>query len=156
MLTSNANSLSTDPQWNAVGNAFINASGKLIEDINSHVPLPPFGRGLSTFTIEENGNRSTVRNRLDELAAKRTGKLTIKTNTLATKILLCQSRSGDITAYGLSTAPGAKLPIAEGFVGREHLKEVDIFAKREVIVSAGAFQSPQLVRFHLRQCSRGY
>jgi hypothetical protein len=66
------------------------------------------------------------------------------TNTLATKVLLCRS-GRDVVAYGLSVAPGAKLPIAQGFVGKQDLNETRIVAKREVIISAGVFQSPQLV-----------
>jgi hypothetical protein len=68
------------------------------------------------------------------------------TDTLATKILLCKSAK-DVVAYGVSVAPGAKLPIAQGFTGKQKLKEKRIIAKREVIVSAGAFQSPQLASF---------
>jgi hypothetical protein len=68
------------------------------------------------------------------------------TDTLATKLLLCKSKK-DVVAYGVSVAPGAKLPIAEGFAGKKKLNEMSIAAKREVIVSAGAFQSPQLVSF---------
>ncbi|KAK7000606.1 choline dehydrogenase [Favolaschia claudopus] len=37
----------TDPQWEAVGNAAIAAAGPLIEDINSHLPLPRSARGLT-------------------------------------------------------------------------------------------------------------
>jgi hypothetical protein len=47
-----------------------------------------------------------------------------------------------VVAYGLSVAPEAKLPIAQGFAGKQDLNETRIVAKREV---AGAFQSPQLV-----------
>jgi choline dehydrogenase-like flavoprotein len=134
----------TDPQWEAVGTAVINASGPVIEDINSHLPLPHFGRGLSSSTSDTTGHRSSIRDRLDVVAANSTDKLTIMTNTLATKVLLCRS-GGDVVAYGLSVAPGAKLPIAQGSSGKQDLNETRIVAKREVIISAGVFQSPQLV-----------
>jgi choline dehydrogenase-like flavoprotein len=75
-----------------------------------------------------------------------TDKLAIMTNTLATKVLLCQSGK-DVTAYGVSIAPGAKLPIAQGFTGKQKLNVTNVVARREVIVSAGAFQSPQLVSY---------
>jgi hypothetical protein len=68
------------------------------------------------------------------------------TNTLATKVLLCKSAK-DVVAYGVSVAPGAKLPIAQGFTGKQKLNETRIIAKMEVIVSAGVFQSPQLASF---------
>ncbi|KAJ7710989.1 hypothetical protein B0H14DRAFT_2646052 [Mycena olivaceomarginata] len=135
---------STDPQWEAVGTAVINASGPVIEDINSHLPLPHFGRGLSSSTSDTTGHRSSIRDRLDVVAANSTDKLTIMTNTLATKVLLCRS-GGDVVAYGLSVAPGAKLPIAQGSSGKQDLNETRIVAKREVIISAGVFQSPQLL-----------
>ncbi|KAJ7259830.1 hypothetical protein C8J57DRAFT_1135075 [Mycena rebaudengoi] len=136
---------STDPQWEAIGTAVIDASGPVIEDVNSHLPLPHFGRGLTSWTADKNLiHRSSIRDRLDQVAANSTDKLTLMTNTLATKVLLCKSAK-DVVAYGVSVAPGTKLPIAQGFTGKQKLNERRINAKREVIVSAGAFQSPQLL-----------
>ncbi|KAK7052487.1 choline dehydrogenase [Favolaschia claudopus] len=135
---------SADPEWSALGSAIIPASGPLIPDINSHLPIPSFGRGLSTSTIDLAGNRSSVHDRLVQVAASHPDKLKLMTDTLATKVLLCKAHN-NVVAYGLSVAPGAKLPIAGGFTGKHNLKETQIFAKREVIVSAGAFQSPQLL-----------
>ncbi|KAJ6570514.1 glucose-methanol-choline oxidoreductase-like protein [Mycena vulgaris] len=134
---------STDPQWEAIATAVIDASGPVIEDLNSHLPLPHFGRGLTSRTTDTI-HRSSIRDRLDQVAANSTDKLTLMTNTLATKVLLCKSAK-DVVAYGVSVAPGAKLPIAQGFTGKQKLNETRIIAKREVIVSAGAFQSPQLL-----------
>ncbi|KAJ7879652.1 hypothetical protein B0H13DRAFT_2345994 [Mycena leptocephala] len=124
---------STDPQWEAIGNAVIDASGPVIEDLNSHLPLPHFGRGLTSWTADTNRiHRSSIRDRLDQVAANSTHKLTLMTNTLATKVLLCKSAK-DVVAYGVSVAPGAKLPIAQGFTGKQKLNETHIIAKREVI-----------------------
>lgn len=92
------------------------------------------------------GQRSSIHDRLVQVAANTTDKLTIMTDTLATKVLLCKSGK-EVVAYGVSVAPGAKLPIAEGFTGKQKLNEMSIVAKREVIVSAGVFQSPQLASF---------
>ncbi|KAJ7280597.1 oxidoreductase [Mycena rebaudengoi] len=136
---------STDPQWEAIGTAVIDASGPVVEDANSHLPLPHFGRSHTSWTADNNLiHRSSIRDRLDQVAANPTDKLTLMTNTLATKVLLCKTAK-DVIAYGVSVAPGAKLPIAQGFTGKQKLKEKRIIAKREVIVSAGAFQSPQLL-----------
>jgi choline dehydrogenase-like flavoprotein len=136
-----------DPQWEAIGTAVIDASGPVIKDPNSHLPLPHFGRGIASLTADKNQiHRSSIRDRLDQVTANPTDKLTLMTNTLATKVLLCKSAK-DVVAYGVSVAPGAKLPIAQGFTGRQKLNETRIIAKREVIVSAGAFQSPQLASF---------
>ncbi|KAJ7814450.1 hypothetical protein B0H13DRAFT_1509195, partial [Mycena leptocephala] len=127
--------------------AVIDASGPVIEDLNSHLPLPHFGRGLTSWTADTNRiHRSSIRDRLGQVAANSTHKLTLMTNTLATKVLLCKSAK-DVVAYGVSVAPGAKLPIAQGFTGKQKLNETRIIAKREVMVSAGAFQSPQLASF---------
>ncbi|KAJ7833301.1 hypothetical protein B0H13DRAFT_2428526 [Mycena leptocephala] len=117
---------STDPQWEAIGTAIIGASGPVTEDMNSHFPLPYFGRGLSSSTIDSNGRRSSIRYRLDQVAANFSDKFTIMTNTLATKVLLCKSAK-DIVAYGVSVAPGAKLPIAGGFTGKHKLNELMVF-----------------------------
>ncbi|KAJ7890970.1 GMC oxidoreductase-domain-containing protein, partial [Mycena olivaceomarginata] len=125
--------------------AVIDVSGPVIEDVNSHHPLPHFGRGLTSWTADTNFRRSSIRDRLGQVAAN-SDKLTIMTNTLATKVLLCKSAK-DVVAYGVSVALGAKLPIAQGFTGKQKLNETRIIARREVIVSAGVFQSPQLVSF---------
>ena len=74
------------------------------------------------------------------------------TNTLAAKVLLCKSGK-DVVAYGISVAPGAKLPIAEGFAGKQDLKLINIVARKEVIISTGVFQSPQLVSCSNAKCS---
>ncbi|KAJ7903220.1 hypothetical protein B0H13DRAFT_1717346 [Mycena leptocephala] len=144
ILLASGNFSSADPQYEAIGAAIINAAGPVIEDINSHLPIPHFGRGLSTATTNSTGQRSSIHDRLVQVAANFTDKLTIMTDTLATKVLLCKSRK-DVVAYGVSVAPRVKLPVAEGFTGKQKLNEMSIAAKREVIVSAGAFQSPQLL-----------
>ncbi|KAJ7923610.1 hypothetical protein B0H13DRAFT_1864753 [Mycena leptocephala] len=137
---------STDPQWEAIGTAVIGASGPVINDVNSHVPLPHFGRGLRSWTADTNRiHRSSIRDRLDQVAANSTAKLTLMTNTLATKVLLCKSAK-DVVAYGISVAPGAQLPIAQGFTGKQKLNETRIIANREVILS-GIGDSTQLTQF---------
>ncbi|KAF7346957.1 Choline dehydrogenase [Mycena venus] len=140
---------SADPQYEAIGTAIINTAGPVIEDINSHLPIPHFGRGLTTATIDLTGQRSSVHDRLVQVAANSTDKLTIMTDTLATKVLLCKSRN-DVVAYGVSVAPGAKLPIAEGFTGKQKLNEMSITAKREVILMlSGIGDSAQLNKFDI-------
>ncbi|KAJ7280596.1 hypothetical protein C8J57DRAFT_1464109 [Mycena rebaudengoi] len=137
---------STDPQWKAIGTTVIGASGPVIEDPNSHHPLPHFSRSLTSWTADNNLiHRSSIRDRLDQVAANSADKLTLMTDTLATKILLCKSAK-DVVAYGVSVAPGAKLPIAQGFTGKQKLKEKRIIAKREVILS-GIGDSAQLAQF---------
>ncbi|KAK7042741.1 choline dehydrogenase [Favolaschia claudopus] len=106
-----------NPQWEPVGNAAIAAAGPLIEDINSHLP-----------------SRTS-------LADSTLGPLTRISRDLQSGI----GKSKDIVAQGVSVAFGAKLPIAQVSTGKKTSKEKNIFARREVIVSAGTFQSPQLL-----------
>ncbi|KAK7002429.1 choline dehydrogenase [Favolaschia claudopus] len=137
---------STDPQWQAFGTAWINEAGPLVEDISRSEPLPPRGRGLRQWTGEPDFTRVGVRDKLAEVAARYPERLTIMTDTLATRVLLCGGKERRGTkAYGVAVAQGAKLPVAQGFKGKEDLQEKRIVAKREVIVAGGAFQTPQLL-----------
>jgi choline dehydrogenase-like flavoprotein len=78
--------------------------------------------------------------------AKFPKQLTIKTQTMATKILTCKSANGTIQAYGVEAASGAHLiPVARQFTGKTTLKTTIYTAKYEVISSAGTFQTPQLL-----------
>ncbi|KAK6996807.1 choline dehydrogenase [Favolaschia claudopus] len=135
---------SDQPQWQAFGAAFIDEAGPLIEDINNGAPIPPLARGINQWTGLPDFTRSSIRDRVTELAANSPDRLTLMTNTLATKVLLCRSGK-EAVAYGVAVTPGAKLPIAQGFPGKQDLKETRIIAKKEVIVSGGAFQTPQLL-----------
>jgi hypothetical protein len=110
------------------------------------------------------GNRSSIRDRLVAVAGfdpsvelalgshSNTSNLTLMMNTLATKVLLCKSGSSSKTqvkAYGISIAPGGKLAIAKGYKEGVPLKEKTVIARREVIVSAGLYESPHLVSLAL-------
>ncbi|KAJ3788489.1 hypothetical protein GGU10DRAFT_238506, partial [Lentinula aff. detonsa] len=53
-------------------------------------------------------------------------------DTLATRILLCNSSSGTPTAYGVEIAPGAALPVASNFQGKAILRTENITVKREL------------------------
>ncbi|KAK7020059.1 choline dehydrogenase [Favolaschia claudopus] len=142
------NFTSTDPKWTALATSIIAASGPpTIPDPNTHVPLPPSGRVLELLTGDENHLRASIRDKLTPSPKN----LTIMTHALATKVLLCnddtkKGKGGKVTAYGLAVAPGAKLPVAQGFNGKlQKLDEKNVIARREVIVAGGAFQTPQLV-----------
>ncbi|KAJ7849774.1 hypothetical protein B0H13DRAFT_1644885, partial [Mycena leptocephala] len=63
--------------------------------------------------------------------------------TLATKVLLCQPH-GHLQApraYGLQVASNASLPVSDQFTGKVELEFAEYYARHEVIVSAGLFQS---------------
>ncbi|KAJ7153621.1 GMC oxidoreductase-domain-containing protein, partial [Mycena filopes] len=122
-------------------------SGPAVADINSVANEAAIGVGTPSYTIDEHHNRSSVRDHLVEVELKRRGKLQFAFDTLATRILLCDAGLGGApTAYGVEVALGAALAVASNFNGKERLRTRRITVRHEVIVSAGVFQSPQLVR----------
>ncbi|KAL0069216.1 hypothetical protein AAF712_003579 [Marasmius tenuissimus] len=116
-----------------------------ILDINSRAEDGAIGGTMISFTIDEHHTRSSVRERLVDVRDKNSGRLTFMQDTLATKILLCNGTDGVPTAYGVEYAANEALPVASNFRGKSDLKLATVKARREVIVSAGAFQTPQLL-----------
>jgi hypothetical protein len=49
---------------------------------------------------------------------------------------------------GVEITPGAALDVAGNFKGKQSLKTKLITVRHEVIISAGVFQTPRLVRFN--------
>ncbi|KAG6897419.1 hypothetical protein C0992_001733 [Termitomyces sp. T32_za158] len=125
-------------QWDPV------VAGPPIPDLNSLSADSAFGVGSTSFTTDNQHLRSSVRDRLAAVHQSQPGKLHLALDTLATKILLCNS-SSTVTAYGVQIAPGAALPIASSFNGKVTLNLQNVTARHEVIISAGVFQSPQLL-----------
>lgn len=123
----------------------VTASGPPVLDLNDLASDQALGVTMASFTIDENHNRSSVRDRLLDVKQTSSGRLQFSVDTLATKILMCNDSSGIPTAYGVEIAPGAALPVAGNFQGKSNLQTRNITVKREVVVSAGTFQSPQLV-----------
>ncbi|KAK7006238.1 choline dehydrogenase [Favolaschia claudopus] len=116
------------------------------DDINSVANDGAIGVGTPSFTIDENLNRSSIRDHLIEVKRKSAGKLQFSLDTLVTKILLCEGKDGGLpTAYGVEMAPGAALAVASNFAGKQTLNTKTVTARYEVIVSAGVFQTPQLL-----------
>ncbi|KAK1224800.1 hypothetical protein PQX77_012284 [Marasmius sp. AFHP31] len=116
-----------------------------ILDINSRAEDGAIGGTMISFTIDEHHTRSSVRERLVDVRDKTSGRLTFMQDTLATKILLCNGTDGVTTAYGVEYAANEALPVASNFRGKSDLKLATVKARREVVVSAGAFQTPQLL-----------
>ncbi|KAK7006193.1 choline dehydrogenase [Favolaschia claudopus] len=125
----------------------LTSSGPLVADINSAANVDAIGVGSPSYTIDENHNRSSIRDHLVDVKNKNAGKLTFAVDTLVTKILLCNDskNKGSPTAYGVEIAPGAALAVASNFKGKQNLKTKNVTARHEVIVSAGVFQTPQLL-----------
>ncbi|KAL0577204.1 hypothetical protein V5O48_004802 [Marasmius crinis-equi] len=116
-----------------------------ISDLNSPADDGAIGGTTPDFTIGADHNRSSVRDRLLDVERDHPGKLIFSLDTLVTKVLLCSDLHGKPSAYGVEYAPGAALPVASNFEGKSKLETRTIRAKHEVIVSAGVFQSPQLL-----------
>ncbi|KAG6827563.1 hypothetical protein H0H92_011286 [Tricholoma furcatifolium] len=100
--------------------------GLPVLDLNDIAGDDAKGVNSLSFTVDENHIRSSVHERLLAAQQSNPNQLHMALNTLATKILLCESDSS-VSAYGTS------------------LNVKNVTAKYEVIVSAGTFQSPQLL-----------
>ena len=122
-------------------------AGPLILDINSRPSIDATGVSLASNTITGDNTRSSVRDRLLNVQASAPSRLNFQLDTLVTKVLLCQDTNAtQPRAYGVEIAPGAGLPVQVGFTGKQNLQTQQVLVKREVIVAAGVFQTPQLVR----------
>ncbi|KAG6915226.1 hypothetical protein DXG01_012645 [Tephrocybe rancida] len=132
-----------DPQVIALV-ASLQLAGLPALDLNDLAGDAALGASIPSVTVDENHIRSSVHERLQAVLKSNPGKLHTSLDTLATKLLLCDSGSG-VTAYGVQIAPGAALPVASNFNGKVALKLQNVTARHEVILSAGTFQSPQLL-----------
>ncbi|KAG8917245.1 hypothetical protein FRC02_003265, partial [Tulasnella sp. 418] len=102
------------------------------------------------MTKKPDGTRSSVRDHLDKTKTDNPTRLTFQLDTLVTKILNCRETDGSIRAYGVETvvAPTGQslLPGSPRFIGKYTNPTYTTFtAKNEIIISAGPFQSPQLL-----------
>ncbi|KAG6852352.1 hypothetical protein C0991_000462, partial [Blastosporella zonata] len=138
-----ADPLLLDPQTIALV-ASLNLAGLPILDLNNLAGDAATGVNSISVTVDERHQRSSVHERLEAVQKSHPGQLHTSLDTLATKILLCNSAQGT-TAYGVQIAPGAALPIASNFHGKAALDLKSVTARHEVIISAGTFQSPQLL-----------
>lgn len=136
--------------------ASLTLAGPPILDPNSRASVEAVGVSNVVFTIDEVHNRSSVYNRLTDVQSEATlsGSLQFLLDTLATKVLLCNESNSTsngttaVRAYGVQVVEGAGLPVASNFHRAGETQELqtrNITARREVIISAGTFQSPQLV-----------
>ncbi|KAJ6561800.1 hypothetical protein B0H19DRAFT_1233669 [Mycena capillaripes] len=140
-----ANPQFADPQLIDIINTLA-TSGPSIDDINSETNDAAIGVGVPSYTIDEHRNRSSVRDHLVDTKTSTGGNLRFALDTLVTKVLLCENGTGGSpVAYGVEIAPGAALPVASNFRGKQPLQTQTITVRYEVIISAGVFQSPQLL-----------
>ncbi|KAF5378861.1 hypothetical protein D9615_006948 [Tricholomella constricta] len=132
-----------DPQLAAIVSS-IPLAGLPILDLNSIAEDGSAGVTSPSATVDENHIRSSVHERLQSVQKAIPKGLHLSLDTLAVKLLLCDSPQG-VSAYGVQMAPGAALPVASNFAGKQILDVQNVTARHEVIVSAGTFQSPQLL-----------
>ncbi|KAG8923736.1 hypothetical protein FRC02_010954 [Tulasnella sp. 418] len=114
------------------------------------------GGGFVSMTKGLDGKRSSVRDHILKTRSDKPSRLFIQPDTFVTKILNCREADGSIRAYGVETviAPNGKsmLPGSPRFGGKFTNATVTTFtAKNEIILSAGPFQSPQLLMNQGRQ-----
>lgn len=101
--------------------------------------------GLSNFPLSTgNGRRRGTRDLIRETAAALPNNLIVKTHTLVTRVLF-----NGTTAIGVEYLDGAHLyradPLAQ-LGGSEPGPRQTMLASREVILAAGAFNSPQILK----------
>ncbi|KAJ6507702.1 hypothetical protein C8R47DRAFT_55345 [Mycena vitilis] len=142
-----ANPRFADPQLQDIVSTLAVSGGAAIDDLNSAANDAAIGIANPSYTIDEHHNRSSVRDHLVHVAELVQGKLEFALDTLATKVLLCEDdgAGGSPIAYGVEIAPGAALAVASNFNGKRTLKAEVVTVRHEVIISAGVFQSPQLL-----------
>ncbi|KAJ6507693.1 alcohol oxidase [Mycena vitilis] len=135
-----------DPQLQDIFGTLATSGGVTIDDLNSAANDAAIGNAVPSYTMDEHHNRSSVRDHLVEVHERHPTQLRFALDTLATKVLLCtDGTGGDPIAYGVEIARGATLPVARNFNGKSQLKTEVVTVRHDVIISAGAFQSPQLL-----------
>jgi len=104
------------------------------------------GGALPILTKKSDHTRSSVRDFIVDTQKKVPTRLSIITSAMVTKILTCDTTTG-VKAYGVQAALGANLlPVSRLFKGKQTLPVSTYYAKYEVIVSAGVYQTPQLLK----------
>ncbi|MEO8339603.1 MAG: GMC oxidoreductase [Nitrospirota bacterium] len=124
-------------------------SAALKEDINHMDSIKYRPEGLYLIPLATHGGRRAgVRDRLREVQKNCPHRLNIKTNILVTKILLekfTTSKGEQFKAIGVECREGAHLYRADPKTGPATPAPKEFRAKREVILAAGAFNTPQLL-----------
>ena len=124
-------------------------SAALKKDINHMDSIKRRPEGLYLTPLATNGGRrASVRDRIREVQKNCPSQLNVRTNVLVTKILLKKvmtSKGEESKAIGVECREGAHLYRADPKTSPAAPAPKEFRAKREVILSAGAFNTPQLL-----------
>jgi choline dehydrogenase len=123
--------------------------GILTRDLNSAAPERDKTEGLFNIPLAMNkGHRNGTREYILATAAERKNNLFIETEALASRVLFADGKvNGKLQATGVEFLKGAKLYRADRDPAKNPQKaqRIVVKAKREVIISAGAYNTPQLL-----------
>lgn len=117
------------------------------KDINhmDSIKHRPEGLYLTPLATKD-GKRASVRDRLHAVQQYCPNQLHIKTNMLVTKILLEKdSAGGKFKAFGVQCREGRHLYRADPMAVPDMPASQEFRARKEVIISTGAFNTPQLL-----------
>jgi choline dehydrogenase len=124
-------------------------SAALKKDINHMDSIKRRPEGLYLTPLATNGGRrASVRDRIREVQKTCPNQLVVKTNVLVTKIVLeklSSSKGEQSKASGVECRDGAHLYRADPKPVQAMPAPKQFRAKKEVILSAGAFNTPQLL-----------
>ncbi|KAL1704681.1 hypothetical protein EV121DRAFT_291132 [Schizophyllum commune] len=135
-----------DSMLNNITKGLLSAATPLVPDINSLSNNDATGVAVNPNTIDEHNARSSVYNRLKAVKSAHPDRLHFAFDTLATKLVLCTGEDDtQPKAIAVEVARNVGLPVQSNFHRKKHLKTEKIYAKKEVIVAAGVFQTPQLL-----------
>ena len=124
-------------------------SAALKKDINHMDSIKHRPEGLYlTPLATKNGKRASVRDRVREVQQHCPNQLHIKTNMFVTKILLekdGRASGGQFKAMGVQCREGRHLYRADPMAVSDMPAPQKFLARKEVIISTGAFNTPQLL-----------
>jgi choline dehydrogenase len=129
--------------------------GRFQHDVNSASPRRDFQQGVfqATLHMTKDGKRSSVQTFLADTVNARNSDgskkypLTIRTNSLVTKVLFDNNYVHKPRAIGVEFLKGKSLYAADPRFNKHNygLRE-HVYASKEVIVSGGAFNTPQILK----------